>query len=1244
MSNNCKEQSHALHDDLLSKHKQFVLTTKSKRLTPTQKTQHFLRKRICVLNWIGKYNVEWGINDIIAGITLGLTIIPESIACALLAGLPPHYGLCSAFIGCFIYLILGSIDNVIIGPTSLVALVSVQFTIGKPIEFAFILTFLSGVVQVIMSVLQMGFIFEFISTPVIKAFSSATAVLVIESQLKVLLGIKYLVAGFIESVKTLLLRYSEASIGDLAMGLSAILFLIGFGFLEKISHKSNVNKFGRVFCKYLAFSRNTLIVLITATVSYIWLEVDNHVPYTLSKNTVSGLPNITMPSFNIESEEKSYNFWQILSELNIGIIVIPIIGVLTNISIGKLTPKGKVDNNQELATLGLCNIFGSFVQAMPSSGAFSRYAISTACGLKTPMANLYSGVIVLLALSYLSPYFNYIPEPTLAAILICSLFTLLDLKLPLRLWHESKRDFGIWLICFVVCVLCGVERGLFVSIIINALYLLYLWARPEISVKINEIDNMSYVCVTPRNGIYFPSINYLRDKILKAATQTEFKIPIVLDCHKVNGDFTGAQGIAKLVKELQAHADGDDNSKGEDCRSEILFIIYRLEKSLQRMIDNVDNLLFCEEESEISELFSQEFARNGCIKLKEPLRNSRDHKIDFFEQTTTTTISANMTGGDSKEQTQILREDLLSPNPTHIIFHNKSGRSSSAAHKVEHFFHKHIFIFNWIGKYNLVWGINDAIAGITLGLTIIPESIACALLAGLPARYGLCSAFIGSFIYVFLGSIDKVIIGPTSLVALVSVQFTLGKPIEFAFILTFLCGVVQVLMSLLQMGYIFEFISTPIIKAFSTATAVLVIVSQLKVLMGINFVVPGFIKTVKTLVLRYQETNIGDLSMGLAVILFLLLFEPLEKFSYILITALVTYIWLEKEFQVPYTLSENALSGLPNITLPDFHIESEDKFYNFWDIVKELNVGIIVVPIIGVLTNISIGKLNPRGTVNNNQELATLGLCNIFGSFVQAMPTAGGFTRYAISNHCGLKTPMANLYSGIIVLLALGYLSPYLYYIPEATLAAILIYSISSLLDFKLPQRLWHESKWDFVKWLICFLVCVLCGVEVGLLMGVIINIAYLLFLWARPEMDIKFKEMDGKPFISVTPGNGIYFPAINYLCAKVLKVASQTDFKITVVMDCHKVNGLDFTGSQGIVKLAKGLQANPDEMESHTSQGEKCESDVLLIIYKLKTPLHRLIDPVDNLVYCENEDEIRELLTQKSIRKCGWHRIDVHD
>ncbi|XP_037955503.1 sodium-independent sulfate anion transporter [Teleopsis dalmanni] len=600
--------------------KNFTLGKKS--ATFGGKCKKAFKHRLQILNWIFDYNTEWGVKDLIAGITLGLTIIPESIACALLAGLPAHYGLCSAFIGPFIYLFFGSINKVIIGPTSLVALVSVQFTVGKPIEFAVLLTFLSGIVQLIMGTLRMGFIFEFISIPVIKAFSSATAILVIESQLKVLLGIKYVAAGFIQSITMLSSRIPDANMGDLILGICGIIFLIFLNVLEKITHRQCVSKWVKNFFGYLSFSRNTLLVLITGIISYVWISNGNKVPYALSKNSVSGLPNFTFPSLSVDTNEKSYGFWDILAELNVGIIVIPIIGVLTNISIGKLSPKGLVDSNQELLTVGFCNVLGSCVQSMPTSGAFTRYAISTACGLKTPMANLYCGIISLLALSYLSPYFKYIPETSLAAILICSIYTLLDFKLPYRLWRESKRDFYIWVLVFIISVLRGVETGLVVGTILTILHLLFLWARPDIIVKIAELNDMQYISVIPGNGIYFPAISHLRQKILKACSQAEYQVPIVIDCLKITGlDFTSAQGISKLSEDLCQN----------DAASSTLLILYRMNLHQQKVIDITENLVFCENEARLQEFLTQESLRNGFINLKEHIRASIDlgYNINF---------------------------------------------------------------------------------------------------------------------------------------------------------------------------------------------------------------------------------------------------------------------------------------------------------------------------------------------------------------------------------------------------------------------------------------------------------------------------------------------------------------------------------------------------------------------------------------------------------------------------------------
>lgn len=230
---------------------------------------------------------------------------------------------------------------------------------------------------------------------------------------------------------------------------------------------------------------------------------------------------------------------------------------------------------------------------------------------------------MLLALGYLSPYFNYIPEATLAAILICSIFTLLDFRLPMRLWRESKRDLGIWLLCFCVCVLFGVEVGLLVSIVVTALHLLFLWARPEILVKIEELDEMQYISVVPGNGIYFPAINHLRSLVLKACSQADFKITVVIDGYKITGlDYTAAQGISKLSSDL---------CRQSDASSSILLVLYRFPANLQHLIDLTDNLVFCENEGKVREFLTQESLRNGHINLKDHIRASIDlgYKIDI---------------------------------------------------------------------------------------------------------------------------------------------------------------------------------------------------------------------------------------------------------------------------------------------------------------------------------------------------------------------------------------------------------------------------------------------------------------------------------------------------------------------------------------------------------------------------------------------------------------------------------------
>lgn len=185
-----------------------------------------LIQRVHILSWIPSYDKSVAVSDFIAGVTLGLTMIPQSIAYAALANLPSQYGLYSGFLGSLIYVFFGTIKEVSIGPTSLMALLTLQYTMNKPVEIVILLTFLVGLVELCMGIFKLGFVVDFISIPVTSAFTSATSLIIIASQLKGLLGIKYNSTSFADTIHKLYLNVDQFQWGDTILSVSCIAFLL----------------------------------------------------------------------------------------------------------------------------------------------------------------------------------------------------------------------------------------------------------------------------------------------------------------------------------------------------------------------------------------------------------------------------------------------------------------------------------------------------------------------------------------------------------------------------------------------------------------------------------------------------------------------------------------------------------------------------------------------------------------------------------------------------------------------------------------------------------------------------------------------------------------------------------------------------------------------------------------------------------------------------------------------------------
>ncbi|XP_065094491.1 sodium-independent sulfate anion transporter-like isoform X2 [Ochlerotatus camptorhynchus] len=514
--------------------------------------QATVKRRISILSWIGTYDREDWVSDFIAGITLGLTIIPQSLAYAPLAGLPSHYGLYAAYMGTLVYVIFGTVKEVSIGPTSLMALLAVQYTMDKPIQYMIILAFLAGLVELLMGVFKLGFLVSFIPIPVTSAFTSATALIIVGTQLKHLFGIPSKARGFFQTLYSLATQVMETNPGDLILGGFAIVFLLALRQITKLPIKDDTQrgKALKKFLWYLSLSRNALIVLITSTIAFKWHSTGAEVPFKLSGHVKPGIPGFELPIYNVQSGNETITYFEVVKDLGSSLILVPLVAVLANVSIAKAFTAGKiVDASQEMIALGLCNILGSCFSAMPTCGAFTRSAVSHSSGVRTPLAGIYSAVMTLLALSLLTPYFYFIPKTTLAAVLICSVVFMIDFSIVKVLMKASKTDILAWGGCFCVSLFAGVEVGLLFGIFISIVGLLKVWVRPTIQQDSIESKGVQYVKLSPETGIFFPAVDFLRTKVIEVAN--ERKVPIVVDCTSVIGlDHTSTKGLKELANEL----------------------------------------------------------------------------------------------------------------------------------------------------------------------------------------------------------------------------------------------------------------------------------------------------------------------------------------------------------------------------------------------------------------------------------------------------------------------------------------------------------------------------------------------------------------------------------------------------------------------------------------------------------------------------------------------------------------------
>ncbi|XP_017667296.1 PREDICTED: sodium-independent sulfate anion transporter [Lepidothrix coronata] len=507
-----------------------------------------------VLRWLPRYCRAWLPLDLLAGLAVGLTAVPQALAYAELAGLPLQYGLYSSFMGCFVYFFLGTAKDVTLGPTAIMSLLVSSYAFHEPV-YAVLLAFLSGCIQLTMGLLHLGFLLDFISCPVIKGFTSAASITISFNQIKNILGLQGIPRQFFLQVYETLRRIGETRAGDAVLGLACLAALAALRAMKsRLPRAASAEPLAaRISCWIVwisATARNALVVLFAGLVAYSF-QVMGSQPLTLTGSIPRGLPAFRPPRFSLAAPNGTVPFLSMVEDMGVGLAVVPLMGLLETIAIAKAfaSQNGyRIDPNQELLALGVANILGSFVSSYPITGSFGRTAVNAQSGVCTPAGGLVTGALVLLSLAYLTSLFYYIPKAALAAVIISAVLPMFDVGIFRTLWRVKRLDLVPLCVTFLLCF-WEVQYGIVAGVLVSGILLLYSIARPPIKVSEGDV-----LLVQPGSSLHFPAIECLRDTVCSRALAASPPRSVILDCCHISSiDYTVVVGLAELLQELHKH-------------------------------------------------------------------------------------------------------------------------------------------------------------------------------------------------------------------------------------------------------------------------------------------------------------------------------------------------------------------------------------------------------------------------------------------------------------------------------------------------------------------------------------------------------------------------------------------------------------------------------------------------------------------------------------------------------------------
>ena len=523
---------------------------------------HRLIPSLPILEWGRGYDRNTLTSDLMAALIVTVMLIPQGLAYALLAGLPPEVGLYASIAPLVLYAILGTSRVLAVGPVAVVSLMTAsaigQHAVAGSQEYwsvAITLAFMSGSMLLLMGVLRLGFLANFLSHPVISGFISASGLLIAASQMKTIMGVTSDSQNFIDLMLDLLAQIPNIHTLTFTIGLIAIIFLAW----SRVGLKRALLTFGLKAKSADIITKSAPVAVIAFTALLTWIFQWQVQGLKVVGTVPQGLPPLSVPLWDLA-------LWK---ELAVPALLISVVGFVESVSVGQTLAakrRQRIEPDQELVALGASNLSSSLTGGFPVTGGFSRSVVNFDSGAKTPAAGAFTAIGIASASLLLTPALFYLPQAVLSATIIVTVMSLVDFSILKRTWAFSKTDFIGALTTLLVTLSVSIEIGLMVGVVASLALFLYKASRPHIA-EVGLVPGTEHfrnirrhsVLTSPRvvslrvdESLYFANSRALEDRVNDAVANAPDVEHIVLQCSAINDiDSTALESLETIERRLR---------------------------------------------------------------------------------------------------------------------------------------------------------------------------------------------------------------------------------------------------------------------------------------------------------------------------------------------------------------------------------------------------------------------------------------------------------------------------------------------------------------------------------------------------------------------------------------------------------------------------------------------------------------------------------------------------------------------